>query len=203
MPSSTPQSRPVPLDIPAQPLADALERFGALTGLPVIFDTALMEGRWSRAIRGEQAPLAALQALLEGSGLMAQSVRPGRNDAMVVLRAPVAATPAEAAPEDAPRAGLVHRRYDGLMQTRIRESFCARPLLARGSYRAAVQFNIDAAGQVGGARLLDTSGDRLRDAAITAALEGMRLDWAPPATMAQPVTLLIDPRGTRLCASAP
>lgn len=203
MPSSAAVSRPVFLDIPAQALADALEQFGALTGLPVVFDAALTQGRRSREVRGEIGPVPALQAMLEGSGLIAQSARPGRNDAMVVLRAPAVPAVSGEVPAEAARAGLVHRRYDGLMQTRIRERFCDRPLLARGTWRAAVQFHIDATGQVRAARLLDTSGDRSRDAAITAALDGMRLDWTPPATMAQPVTLLIDPRGMRLCASTP
>lgn len=193
----------VHLDIPAQPLADALEQFGVRTGLPVIFDAALMQGRRSTAVLGEQRPMQALQTMLSGTGLVAQYARPGRTDAVVVLPAPAAREPeAVAAPAAAP-AGLVHRRYDGLVQTRIRETFCARPLLARGAWRAAVQFNIDAAGHVQGARLLDSSGDRSRDAAITEALAGLRLDWAPPSTMAQPVTLLIQPRGASLCANAP
>lgn len=204
MPSAATVNQPVhfaiPLDIPVQPLADALEQFGVRTGLPVIFDAALMDGRRSTAVLGEQRPMQALQTMLAGTGLVAQYARPGRTDAVVVLPAPREPELAQA-PVAAP-AGLVHRRYDGLVQTRIRETFCARPLLARGAWRAAVQFHIDAAGHVREARLLDSSGDRNRDAAITEALAGLHLDWAPPSTMAQPVTLLIQPRGASLCANA-
>lgn len=198
-------NRSFAFEIPAQPLADALAKFGALTGLPVIFDAALVQGRRSAAVRGDREPMQALRWMLEGTGLAAQYVRPDRTDAMVVLRAPLAeeGEPIEALASVPLLPGIAHRRYDGLMQTRIRETFCAHPLLARGAYRTAVQFNIDAAGRVQGARLLDTSGDRARDAAIASALEGMRLDWSPPATMAQPVTLVIQPRGAGVCSTEP
>lgn len=205
MPSTAIANRPLIFEIPTQPLADALEQFGARTGLPVIFDAALVQGRRSAAVHGEHEPMQALQWMLEGTGLVAQYARPGRTDAVVVLRMPPVEEPepTPGAASDASLPDVVHRRYDGLMQTRIRETFCTHPLLGRGAYRTAVRFSIDAMGRVQGVRLLDTSGDRTRDAAITKALEGMRLDWAPPSTMAQPVTLVIQPRGASVCPTAP
>lgn len=202
MPSAVAEHGRLAFEIPAQPLAEAIGQFGARTGLPVVFDAALVQGRRSSALHGSHEPLQALQTLLEGSGLVAQYARPGRTDALVVLRAPRAADPAEA-PEEAPAlppsAGVTHRRYDGLMQARVSETFCANPLLARGGHRIAVQFHVDPTGWIQGARLLDSTGDAARDAAVIAALETVRLDWAPPATMAQPVTMVIQPRVANLC----
>ncbi len=207
MPSPVIANHSLAFDLPAQPLADALEQFGAQAGLPVIFDAALVQGRRSAPVHGPHAAMHALRLLLEGSGLVAQYARPGRSDAVVVLpQPPLPAELPEATEPALPAAApgnVMHRRYDGLMQTRVRETFCNHPLLSRGSYRTAVQFHVDVMGRVHGVRLLDSSGDRVRDAAITAGLEGMQLDWAPPPTMAQPVTLLIQPRGAGLCATAP
>lgn len=63
-------AEPVAFDIPAQPLASALNQLAAQSGLQVIYNGELVQGLSSPAVRGSQEPEAALQRLLQGSGLI-------------------------------------------------------------------------------------------------------------------------------------
>jgi outer membrane receptor for ferric coprogen and ferric-rhodotorulic acid len=71
------------IDIPAQPLAQALSRFTALTGVQVVVPQGLPDGARSSAVDGTHAPAAALSKLLAGSGLTWRFV----NDTTVSLDA--------------------------------------------------------------------------------------------------------------------
>jgi hypothetical protein len=178
-------------DIPRQPLHAALEQYGLRTGLPVFFDATLVAGRESSAVRAEATPAQALHALLQGTGLVADYSGTGTSTAFVLKRAP-----AGAAGEDAATAPAAppDRRYDGLVQTRIWEAFCANPRTVPGGYRAAMRFVIDGTGRIANAFLLHTSGDRARDGAILDTMRQIRIDRPPPPDMAQPLTMLILPR---------
>jgi hypothetical protein len=185
-------------DLPAQPLALALDRFADLTGRAALFSSTLVAGRTSAAVRGRLAPLAALQALLQGTGLEAEEVSAGRVAALVLKPAgPSPSAPVAAAP----RAG--QENYDSLIQARVWEALCAAPLTAQGGYRSLLRFRIDAAGRVQRAQLLGGSGDARRDLLLVEALERVRIGRAPPPQMPQPVTMLILPEqgGTPACAS--
>ncbi len=60
---------PVDLDLPAQPLADALARFSEATGIKVAYSPTDVAGKRSAAVRGQLEPDQALALLLAGSGL--------------------------------------------------------------------------------------------------------------------------------------
>lgn len=184
-------------DLPAQPLALALDRFADLTGRAALFSSTLVAGRTSSAVRGHLAPLAALQALLQGTGLEAEEVSAGRVAALVLKPA----GPSSPAPVAASRAG--QENYDSLIQARVWEALCAAPLTAQGGYRSLLRFRIDAAGRVQRAQLLGGSGDARRDLLLVEALERVRIGRAPPPQMPQPVIMLILPEqgGTPACAS--
>lgn len=57
------------IDIPAQPLAAALDEFGVETGMQVLAPKHLIDGLYSKSVRGEMSAHAALAAMLEGTGL--------------------------------------------------------------------------------------------------------------------------------------
>jgi len=59
-------------DIPAGPLADVLTRFSAEAGIFLVGTSELAAGRSSHGVRGSYGVDAALDALLEGSGLTAE-----------------------------------------------------------------------------------------------------------------------------------
>src|SRR5689334_11378337 len=70
------------LDIPAQPISDALNEFARQSGLQVILQTADGSGISSPRLVGEYTPRAALEALLADSGLEFEYL----NDNTVAIR---------------------------------------------------------------------------------------------------------------------
>ncbi|WP_345251288.1 hypothetical protein [Pigmentiphaga soli] len=84
--SAAAQSDLVDFDIPAQPLADALRRYASQSRQPALYQSGVVAGRTSSAVRGRHTAAAALRLLLEGSGLAAEPAGPGP-DAAFVLRA--------------------------------------------------------------------------------------------------------------------
>jgi hypothetical protein len=177
-------------DIPAQPLASALDRYAALTHRSVVFRDALVSGRTSSPVVGRYPSKTALQALLADTGLVADDPGgdQGGKDAFVLKPAAV-----QPEPEPLPHAAF-DRRYDALIQARVWQALCADPRTVPGKYRAVLQLRVDGAGRLGQARLLVASGDARRDAAMLAILAGLRIDSAPPPDLAQPLTLAILPR---------
>jgi outer membrane receptor for ferric coprogen and ferric-rhodotorulic acid len=72
------QTAVISLDLPAQPLDQALNALAARTGLQVVFPTALAERRQAAALRGNYSAPEALDRLLQGSGLEARMTGPNR-----------------------------------------------------------------------------------------------------------------------------
>ncbi|OLF54735.1 TonB-dependent siderophore receptor [Pseudomonas chlororaphis] len=62
-------AEPVPLEIGVQPLGSALNRLAAQSGLQVIYDGNMVQGKSSHAVSGRQEPRDALGQMLQGSGL--------------------------------------------------------------------------------------------------------------------------------------
>ncbi|HEX3505529.1 MAG TPA: filamentous hemagglutinin family protein [Xanthobacteraceae bacterium] len=69
--------RPVVFDIPAQPLAVALEVYSATTGIEVFYDAALATGRRSADVKGSLPAMRGLQVLLRGTGYVPRATGPG------------------------------------------------------------------------------------------------------------------------------
>ena len=61
---------PVALNLPAQPLADALQKLGQASGLQVVYEPAAIAGKTAPSVTGQMEPSVALQRLLAGSGLV-------------------------------------------------------------------------------------------------------------------------------------
>lgn len=73
--------------IPAGPLAGALDHFARVAGVNLSYDAALVSGKHSRGLQGQVATAAGLQQLLSGSGL--EAVAQGNGD-FSLRQAPVA-----------------------------------------------------------------------------------------------------------------
>ncbi|WP_084513851.1 TonB-dependent siderophore receptor [Azovibrio restrictus] len=58
-----------PIDIPAGPLAGAISTLADQTGLQLLYDRQLLEGRQAPALHGSMSPREALDKLLQGSGI--------------------------------------------------------------------------------------------------------------------------------------
>jgi TonB family protein len=184
--ATTSSSASLSFDIDAQPLDAALEAYGAATGQSIIYDSQLTEGRMSRPVKGRYTRKAALDTLLEGTGLM---VRYTDADSLVLIRSPAQQG------DSAGQAGI-QRRYRGLVQLKVEDAFCRDPRLAAGERRIALRFWIGPAGRVERAELLDSTGDRQFDEVVLASLWDVSIGEAVPVGMVQPFTMLIMPRSS-------
>lgn len=196
--SHSAHSTPLDFDIPAQPLAEALRRYAALTRQATLVPGELVSGVTSSAVRGVYASDMALQLLLQGTGLQAEPI-PGSPGGGFVLKKAVAPV---AAPHAASLGDLAG--YPGLVQTRVWKALCDDPRTRPGVYRSLLRFQIDAAGQLQRVRLLSSTGNDSRDAAVRSNLQAVHLHRPPPPHLPQPLTLLIEPDeagGRQQCAT--
>jgi TonB family protein len=180
-----PRADDIAFDLPALPLSEALEAFGAMTGWSGFYQADTVAGRRAPALAGRYQPAAALRRLLEGSGLAAHFTAPEA----FVLEAQAPAPAAEAVPAT-PRDAA----YDGLLQSRVREIFCRDARIAPAGYRVALSFHVDGQGRVERPMLLDSTGDAARDGAILQAMREVRVGRPPASAAAQPFVMLIVPR---------
>jgi outer membrane biosynthesis protein TonB len=168
-------------DIPAQPLAGALEAYGNITGRDVLFNSNLTVDRRSSAVRGTHTPDAALSSLLQGTGLAAQYAT---RNSFVLLAAP-ADTVAD------PRGAVT--QYYGRIQLSLQRALCASSEARPGGYRIAMRLWIDAAGNVSEYERLGSTGTSRIDEGIDRTMRGLRVGEPPPATLGQPVSIVIQP----------
>jgi hypothetical protein len=172
----------VTFDIPSQSLADALRRYGDLTGREALYDASLADGRVSGALDGQSTPDDALRRLLTGTGLYARFVT---ETAFVLLPLPADAAPTQTQ--------FTPPRYYGLIQDTLLDALCkagARP----GSYRMLLVFQIGATGQIEAPQRIGSTGATEVDQLIDATLRRVRLSEAPPPNFAQPVSILLVPQ---------
>lgn len=204
-PTSAPPNAEMSFDIPAQPVASALDAYSAKTGIVAAYNGNLAVGRTSGGARGRLSPQSALRQLLSGSGLTAQFTTDG---AFVVV--PDTSPAAAVAPAYIAQAFLAAQpgpiqRYSGLIQKSLNEALCGSAWTRPGSYRLAVSFSIGQAGELRHVKLLDTTGDDRRDAAAADALRRARIGAPPPAGLPQPLTAVVLPQssgGTVDCRSS-
>lgn len=84
LPPAAAQAPPVPIDLPAQPLSQALAALSKQAGVEIIAPGELVAGRQAPSVRGTMTPSSALERLLAGSGLEAV---PAPGGGFVVRRA--------------------------------------------------------------------------------------------------------------------
>ncbi|KVP86868.1 secretin and TonB N terminus short domain protein [Burkholderia ubonensis] len=195
-------------DLPAQPLAKALQDFARITELIVLAPAPLLDACTSAPVRGEFLPRDALERMLAGTGLRAEFARP--DEAIIVARPAADTAPAtveapadSALPIDGVGASDELRTFAGLLQTHLIDALCAQPAAVPGSYRLVAQVRIDNKGAVVAVNMVASSGLASRDAAVLRALRTLRLDAAPPAALPQPVTILLRPVGNGVHVRCP
>jgi len=67
--ATTVDATPVAIDLPAQPLTDAIKQLSASSGLHITADQTLLKGRTAAVVKGTIEPIDALRQMLVGSGL--------------------------------------------------------------------------------------------------------------------------------------
>ncbi|MEW6641752.1 MAG: secretin and TonB N-terminal domain-containing protein [Pseudomonadota bacterium] len=194
---STAAEQLVTFDIPGQPLDAALSAYGAATGIQLLFDPTLTEGRRARGLKGTFSAEAALGLLLAGTGIAARVI----GDQGFTLVAVSVKGGAHDGSEMSPTVRRFHA-YSATLQSAMRNALCRFRETAPGSYRVLAQVWIGSTGTTDRAELLTSSGDVRRDALLAASFRGLVLGSSPPIDLPQPVTLLItsEDAGAGYCA---
>lgn len=169
-------------DIPSQSVETALAAYVTVTGVETIYDSALIGRRQSTAVKGMLKPDIALRILLEGSGLSEIST----GNAFAVVAAPRTERYGGARLAD-------YSSYYSALQNGIAQVFCRHPETVPGGFRAVIRFSVGGAGEVHNLKLLNSTGELRRDSIITDELRRAVFD-VPPATMPQPITMIVAPR---------
>ncbi len=177
----------VKLDIPSQDLLTALARFSELTGMAVLADRQLTQGRRSGAIHASLPPRQALSLLLAGSGLMA--VYAGTEGFTVQ---PAQVLTLDERPKGSASA-FEGQSFAATLQQDITRVLCRNPQLRPGTYRAVLQLWIGGLGDVQYSHLLASTGDYDRDDLLINELREVVIDRPPPSSMRQPLTILLEP----------
>lgn len=180
-------------DLPEQPLETALVTFGGLTGYSVLVASNLAAGRKAAAVVGDFEAREALQKLLVNTGLVA---RYSGSNAFTLApdNEAVTAPPGIADEGKANRVSLGKGSYAMVLQSSITRILCRAQPDAFGRYRVAFQMWINRDGSVQDTRLLESTGMPERDALLQKALRNSAMDAAPPASLPQPISILLTPR---------
>jgi hypothetical protein len=186
--NSTKEARRTTFDIPAQPLAKALESYGEVTGWEVLYNSNLAVGRHSHGVQGSFTAEAALGSLLVGTGLAAQYT----DEKSVVLVPKLITSPPIGA--TSPTATSVRLSYFSALQNSMRTALCADGNGQAGHYRIAAQFWIGSTGDVLQYRRLGSTGEPETDRWIDQKLSNLRVGASPPEGFLEPVTILVVPQ---------
>lgn len=175
-------SVPMPFDIPTQPLAAALDRYGDATGREVLYSPTLTDGRTSKPVKGTFMPEAALQLLLAGTGLAARFLK---DNSFVLVPMP------QAAESQAGRA--VARQYYGAVQAKLRDVLCRAGTARPGGYRITALVWIEPSGMIARFERLGSAGAGELDRGIDNAVRNLSIGAPLPEGFAQPILVMILP----------
>lgn len=174
------RSQTFDFNIPAQPLAAALERYSQITGRDALYNSNLTAGLRSAEVRGSLSPDMALSLLLAGTGLNARAVT-STSFALYRVATPSAPSPAV-------------QTFYGRLQTSLRSTLCADPFARPGGYRLAVRLWLGRSGRVVKHERLGSTGADDTDTTIDRRLSQLAIGAPPPPDLAQPVTVIIRPQ---------
>lgn len=178
-------------EIPSQPLALALSQFAARTGLQMLYDAPLAEGRHSTSVAGTMSPRSGLALMLQGTGLSARFTSAGA----VVIYASATST-VTLNPITAVAAPIVGRSpsdpvflaYADSVRRTIADHVRADGGLTETGYRLSLRLWVAADGAPERAEILSSSGDVARDERFLARAKATPLP-PPPAQLPQPMRI--------------
>lgn len=192
-------------DIPAQPLAAALQTYSRISGVQVLYESGLEAGQVSMAVQGELTREAALKTLLGNIDLVVQY---SRADA-ITLVSPQSASldePPDTAggadlsldtlhvPSTRPEPAVDRNElieYINAIQYDVQSALQKSESTRGDSYRLGLELWVDSAKTIRRAHVFQSTGDMTRDNAISNRLEGLMLRRPAPPSARQPVRVMI------------
>jgi hypothetical protein len=190
--------------IPAQSLATALQAYGERAKIQVLYESDTAGGRQSAAVEGEFTRDKALELLLSGTNLEVHYTGP---DAITI--APRTVRGKDEPPTDPIvkadlSIGELRVRasnhisdpsplqdYSESVQLDIQSALRKNAKTRSGNYRAVLDLWIDSTRVIQKTALLQSTGEADRDAAVTAALQGLTTSRSPPANTPLPIRVVI------------
>lgn len=177
-----------PFDLPAQRLETSLSIFSEQTGFSVLVNGDLLEGKFSKEVMGQFSPRTALEKLLEGTGLAVKYSGTRAFTLMLVH---------DGGKQNLqmPQSEHFSRTSFGMnMQSALTRYLCAVQPDQYGRYRVVFQLWIGKDGRTNEVRLVESTGKTQRDTELLTLLRRFDTRSPPPASMSQPITILLMPR---------
>lgn len=198
-------------DIPALPLHQALERFSAVTGGAVMYNSHLADSRRSSPVVGIFPSEVALRMLLGNADLVIRYTSP--TDVMLVSAAEAKAEAEEAAAIAVPGgptggaslalgtlyietppgdpARLDFSAYGQAVQAELKRALAKQPAMLNRTYQVQIDIWVNHLGALKHPRLVKSSGRADVDEVIRRTIEGITLKNPPPKGLPQPVRITI------------
>lgn len=193
-------------DIPARPLAAALDTFASGSKVSIAFEADVVATRQSAPLRGRFTAPMALRVMLAGTGLAARFTGP--HSAIIYdPRSPIGSAQAAAQSRRGDRPTMnfdlalvrgpqtIGRRDPAAVNDYLRraeqeiQAIFARHADYQGvAFRLRIAVSIDRRGHVDNVILLRPTGQRDRDAQIRSLVLGRTVGPPPPADLSQPLT---------------
>jgi hypothetical protein len=188
-------------DIPPQPLGAALEKFGRLADVQLLYKTQLVHDLHSPGVSGVYAAAEALQRLLDGTGLIASYSDPKAFTLIAVVRPEAGLTGGASADSQlslaplrvlaAPYDTFAYDTYSRLVQLKVRQALTSGSAANLTGRTVRILVWVDADGVIQKPRLYTSSGDQTIDSVIVNRLTGTSVDNRPPAGLPQPLHIRI------------
>ncbi len=191
-------------EIPAQPLASALQAYGEATGEQILYESQSALGRRSVNVTGKFPADAALIRLLAGTGLQVHHT--GVHAITISFPQSDAAEPSFASAPVKADLNLgtlsVHgtaesddgsklRNYSEIIKLDVQSALQENPSTRIGIYHFVANLWIDPDNRIARADLSQSTGDQERDDAVIAALQNFKLSARPPAGAPEPVRVAV------------
>ena len=177
--------------IPAQPLDQALAAFSVSTGLQMLYDSSLADGRRSSSVSGRMQPREALALMLAGTGLTARFTSGGAvviyaGSTSAVTLNPITATAAPVIGRSG--ASAEARAYAEAVQRQTVEALRQDASLSGGDYALSVRLWVAGDGMTRRVEVLNGSGEAGRDADFLVLASKLQFP-APPPDLPQPMRI--------------
>jgi hypothetical protein len=191
----------VAINIPGEPLATALDAFGAQADLQVLYESALAQNRRSGAVIGNFTSDEALRRLLAGTGLIATYI--DKKNVVLHPMVPISLESDAAFTSAGAHLALKTLRvealpepdfsaYDGVIALDLQKALRRNAKTRNGSYNVSARIWISSEGVVRRAELTNSTGDRIRDDAIFSTLQALVVSRLPPANLPEPISVSIN-----------
>jgi hypothetical protein len=192
-------------DIPAESLTRALDAFSVTSGVQILYDTALAQGKTSQHVSGSLTAQAALDTLLTGTGLLAAYTNSSDNavDIYSPSNPPPGLSNSDPSVLPLPMMLLVPRQavvgnddfefqnFADIVQNDIQRALQDTPDSGMSSYQIGLRLWVGPAGTITQTAVFQSTGDAARDQKIMQHVARIVISAKPPAGMPLPVDLLI------------